>query len=201
MVNLDALSPRLSKPILESLDETAKRFDITSPLRLAHFLAQTAYESSNFAVTRENMNYGSSRLLKVFPRHFNKDTAKLYAKNPIAIANKVYANRMGNTEIGDGWKYRGRGYIQLTGKANYAELDKLVPEDLIDNPDLVAGKYAMFSAGYFWSSRKLNAIADKGSDLATITNITSKINGGIHGLEGRIENFNEFYGLLTAKPQ
>jgi len=191
------LSPRVPKLVIDRFLEIQERFSINTDLRIAHFLAQTAHESANFTTTKENLNYSASRLLKVFPRHFNKDTAKLYARDYIAIANKVYANRMGNTDIGDGWKYRGRGYIQLTGKDNYAELDKLVPEDLLENPELVAGRYAMLSAGYFWHSRKLNTLADKGSDVATITRITSKINGGITGLDDRIDKFNEFYAMLT----
>jgi putative chitinase len=191
------LSPRVPKLVIDRFLEIQERFSINTDLRIAHFFAQTAHESANFTTTKENLNYSASRLLKVFPRHFNKDTAKLYARDYIAIANKVYANRMGNTEIGDGWKYRGRGYIQLTGKDNYAELDKLVPEDLLENPELVAGRYAMLSAGYFWHSRKLNALADKGPDVATITRITSKINGGVTGLDDRIAKFNEFHSLLT----
>jgi putative chitinase len=191
------LSPRVPKLVIDRFLEIQERFSINTDLRIAHFFAQTAHESANFTTTKENFNYSASRLLKVFPRHFNKDTAKLYARDYIAIANKVYANRFGNTELGDGWKYRGRGYIMTTFKANYAELDKLVPEDLLENPELVAGRYAMLSAGHFWHSRKLNALADKGSDIATITRITNKINGGIIGLDDRIAKFNEFYDLLT----
>jgi putative chitinase len=191
------LSPRVPKLVIDRFLEIQERFSINTDLRIAHFFAQTAHESANFTTTKENFNYSASRLLKVFPRHFNKDTAKLYARDYIAIANKVYANRFGNTELGDGWKYRGRGYIMTTFKANYAELDKLVPEDLLENPELVAGRYAMLSAGYFWHSRKLNVLADKGSDIATITRITNKINGGIIGLDDRIAKFNEFYDLLT----
>jgi putative chitinase len=191
------LSPRVPKLVIDRFLEIQERFSINTDLRIAHFFAQTAHESANFTTTKENFNYSASRLLKVFPRHFNKDTAKLYARDYIAIANKVYANRFGNTELGDGWKYRGRGYIMTTFKANYAELDKLVPEDLLENPELVAGRYAMLSAGYFWHSRKLNVLADKGPDIATITRITNKINGGIIGLDDRIAKFNEFYDLLT----
>jgi putative chitinase len=194
------LSPRVPKLVIDRFLEIQERFSINTDLRIAHFFAQTAHESANFTTTKENFNYSASRLLKVFPRHFNKDTAKLYARDYIAIANKVYANRFGNTELGDGWKYRGRGYIMTTFKANYAELDKLVPEDLLENPELVAGRYAMLSAGYFWHSRKLNFLADKGSDIATITRITNKINGGIIGLDDRIAKFNEFYDLLTKGP-
>lgn len=191
------LSPRVPKLVIDRFLEIQERFSINTDLRIAHFFAQTAHESANFTTTKENLNYSASRLLKVFPRHFNKDTAKLYARDYIAIANKVYANRFGNTELGDGWKYRGRGYIMTTFKDNYAELDKLVPEDLLENPELVAGRYAMLSAGYFWHSRKLNALADKGIDVATITRITNKINGGIIGLDDRIAKVNEFYALLT----
>ena len=134
-MNLDGLYPSIPRHVLDQLSDVQDRYSINTPLRLAHFLAQCAHESGRFLVTRENLNYSAQGLLKTFKRHFNDRTAKLYARNPEAIANKVYGGRLGNAEITDGWKFRGRGYIQTTGKANYAELDKIVPEDLLDNPD------------------------------------------------------------------
>ena len=197
-MNLDGLYPSIPRHVLDQLSDVQDRYSINTPLRLAHFLSQCAHESGRFLVTRENLNYSAQGLLKTFKRHFNDRTAKLYARNPEAIANKVYGGRLGNTEITDGWKFRGRGYIQTTGKANYAELDKIVPEDLLDNPDLVSSRYAMLSAGFYWNSRKINAVADLGATEEVVEKVTLKVNGGTHGLKERTEYFFEFYEILNA---
>lgn len=197
-MNLDGLYPTIPRHVLDQLSETRGRFSITTPLRLAHFLSQCAHESGSFVFTRENLNYTATRLQQIFPKHFNKDNAKLYARNQEAIANKVYGGRMGNTEVTDGWKFRGRGYIQLTGKANYEELDKFVPEDLVSNPDLVASKYALLSAGFYWDKRKINAVADKGATEEVVALVTLKVNGGKHGLADRTERFFKLYEILNA---
>lgn len=197
-MNLDGLYPSIPRHVLDQLSDVQDRYSINTPLRLAHFLAQCAHESGRFLVTRENLNYSAQGLLKTFKRHFNERTAKLYARNPEAIANKVYGGRLGNTEITDGWKFRGRGYIQTTGKANYAELDKIVPEDLLDNPDLVSSRYAMLSAGFYWNSRKINSVADLGATKEVVEKVTLKVNGGTHGLKERTEYFFEYYQILTV---
>ena len=197
-MNLDGLYPSIPRHVLDQLSDVRDRYSINTPLRLSHFLAQCAHESGRFLVTRENLNYSAQGLLKTFKRHFNERTAKLYARNPEAIANKVYGGRLGNTEITDGWKFRGRGYIQTTGKANYAELDKIVPEDLLDNPDLVSSRYAMLSAGFYWNSRKINAVADLGATEEVVEKVTLKVNGGTHGLKERTEYFFEYYQILTV---
>lgn len=199
-MNLDGLYPSIPRHVLDQLGDVQDRYSINTPLRLAHFLAQCAHESGRFTVTRENLNYSAQGLLKTFKRHFNERTAKLYARNPEAIANKVYGGRLGNNKVTDGWTFRGRGYIQLTGRANYAEIDKLVPEDLLDNPDMVAGKYAMLSAGYYWNSRKINAVADKGATKEVVELVTLKVNGGTNGLEERTKYFFEYHKILTATP-
>ena len=198
-MNLDGLFPTIPRHVLDQLPTVRGAFQLTNPLRLAHFLAQCAHESGGFVFTRENLNYSATRLEQIFPKHFNKHNSKLYARNQEAIANKVYGNRMGNTEVTDGWKFRGRGYIQLTGKANYAELDKFVVEDLLENPDLVASKYALLSAGFYWDKRKINAVADKGATEEIVREVTLKVNGGTHGLEDRTTRFFNLYKILTTE--
>lgn len=177
------------------LDEVIADFGINTPLRLAHFMAQCHWESGGFKVMEENLKYSAKRLLEVFPKYFTADSAKKAEFNPQMIANIVYANRMGNGNeaSGDGYKYRGRGVIQLTGKDNYKGLDAFIKDaDIVDNPDLVSKQYAMLSAGYFWDKNKINAIADKNDIVA----VRKKVNGGTHGLENVRELFDKYYSLL-----
>jgi putative chitinase len=196
MMNLTKLN--LPKEIADQIPSVMDKFSINTPLRLAHFLSQCAHESGGFKFTKENLNYSAGSLLKVFPRYF-KDlaTAKEYERKPDAIADKVYGGRMGNTELHDGSLYKGRGFIQLTGKQNYAAFDKVVEEDILANPDLVATKYPMLSAAWFWNSRNLNSMADKGDSDATVTEITKKINGGTNGLSDRLAKFKAYYTQLA----
>lgn len=198
MINLSALKSKIPDVVYDELFDTATRFNLNSPLRIAHFLAQCSHESMGFSRKEENLNYSAERLIQVFPKYFNLNQAGLYARNPVIIASRVYANRMGNREedSGDGYRYRGRGYIQLTGHDNYKAFDLAVSDDVIGNPDLVATKYPLFSAGWFWNSRKLNDLADLGADQQVVADITKKINGGYHGLEDRVNQFNKFYGLV-----
>jgi putative chitinase len=197
-MNLDKLKGKLDGTVLSQIPEVMKKFGINTPLRLAHFLSQCAHESGNFRLTEENLNYSSRGLLGVFPKYFNATTADLYARKPEKIANIVYASRMGNGDksTGDGWKFRGRGYIQLTGRNNYVEFSKAINEDMTMSPDTVAKKYPMLSAAWFFSKTKLNEIADKGDSIDTVTMITKKINGGTIGIEDRIKKFREYYELL-----
>lgn len=177
------------------LDEVIADFGINTPLRLAHFMAQCHWESGGFKVMEENLKYSANRLLEVFPKYFTAESAKRCEMNPQMIANIVYANRMGNGNeaSGDGYKYRGRGIIQLTGKANYIGLDAFIKDaDIVDNPDLVSKQYAMLSAGYFWDKNKLNAIADKNDIVA----VRKKVNGGTHGLDNVRLLFDKYYSLL-----
>ena len=198
MINLSALKGNIPDHVYDELFDTATRFQLNSPLRIAHFLAQCSHESMGFSRKEENLNYSAERLLQVFPKYFNPDQAKLYARNPVIIASRVYANRMGNREedSGDGYRYRGRGYIQLTGHDNYKAFDLAVSDDVVGNPDFVAMKYPLFSAGWFWNSRRLNDLADLGADQQVVADIKKKINGGYHGLEDRVNQFNKFYGLV-----
>ena len=186
--------------VLTQIPNVINTFTINNPLRLAHFLSQCAHESGNFKVTTENLNYSAQGLLNTFPKYFsNKTIAAEFARKPVQIANRVYGSRMGNgaESSGDGFRYRGRGYIQLTGKVNYQAFDKFVDDDIIANPDLVATKYPLLSAAWFWNSRNLNTIADTGSTELIVTNITKRVNGGTNGLEDRIKKFNKYYSVLT----
>jgi len=172
-----------------------------SPERAAHFFAQTAHESGNFKVFSENLNYSADGLNKIFPKYFKNAgrDATGYARNPEKIANVVYASRMGNgdTASGEGWKYRGRGALQLTGKSNYQNLaTHLGKPEIMDNPDLVAGELAFESAMYFFDRNKLWDIADKGVNKDTILLMTKRINGGTHGLADREEKTMKYYSWV-----
>jgi putative chitinase len=158
-------------------------YHINTPLRIAHFMAQIEHESGLKPIG-ENLNYSASGLIKIFGKYFTKEKAEMYERKPEYIANIVYANRMGNTESGDGWKYRGRGFIQITGKYNYISLSKDTRIDYLNNPDwLLREADSVISALWFWNKNKLNDLADKNDILG----ITKKINGGINGLEHRKE--------------
>ena len=171
---------------------------ITSNLRLAHFLSQCAHESGNFHYVQENLFYSADGLVKVFPKYFTTNTAALYAKQPQKIANRVYSSRMGNgnENSGDGWKYHGRGYIQLTGKTNYQLFSTFIKEDCVANPDLVATKYPLASAAFFFTLNNLWLICDKGSGGDTILALTKRINGGVNGLDDRTTKFQAYYSAV-----
>lgn len=190
------LKEALPLEVFGFLPETMEKFGINTPLRISHFLAQCAHESWNFKAVRENLNYGPVALMSTFKKYFpTLEKADEYARQPEKIANLVYANRIGNgpVESGDGWRFRGRGFIQLTGRANYSSFDKVVPENIIDNPDLVASRYPLLSAAWFWHSRNLNKIADLGPSEDIIIRITKIVNGGTNGLSDRIKYFNKYY--------
>ena len=196
---LAALKGHVPDAVIAQIPETAAKFGITTPLRLAHFLAQCGHESGGFKAVSENLNYGASGLKGIFKKYFPTDAlAAAYERKPEKIANKVYASRMGNgaEASGDGYKFRGRGYIQLTGKDNYTAFDKTVEDDILANPDLVATKYPLASAGFFFKSNGLWAVCDKGADTAAVTAVTKRVNGGTIGLEDRIKHFKEYYALL-----
>lgn len=198
-MNLDKLKGAVPDAVLTQIPQVMEKFEINTPLRLCHFLAQCAHESGNFKAVSENLNYGPVALMGTFKKYFpDLPKAEAYARKPEKIANLVYGNRMGNgpESSGEGFKYRGRGYIQLTGKVNYQSFDKVVEENITENPDLVATKYPLLSAAWFWNSRALNALADKGAADADVTAITKKVNGGTHGLEDRLAKFKKFYNIL-----
>ena len=196
---IDKLKGHIPDTVIEMISDTAAKFQINTPLRLAHFLAQCGHESGGFRATQENLNYSAKGLNGIFKKYFPTEASAVeYARKPQKIANKVYANRMGNgTEAsGDGYKFRGRGYIQLTGKSNYTLFGKAIGEDICANPDLVSSKYALLSAAWFWSKNGLNTIADGGSEDSVVTSVTKRVNGGTNGLADRITHFKEYYNLL-----
>jgi len=178
--------------------KAATAFYKFSPVRAAHFFAQTAHETGGFKAFSENLNYSADGLNKIFPKYFKnagRDAAS-FARNPEKIANIVYASRMGNGDeaSGDGWKFRGRGALQLTGKANYEAFAKYLGNDeVLTNPDSVATKYAFESAMFFFERNKLWAICDKGINDAAILELTKRINGGTHGLEDRKTKTYKYY--------
>jgi putative chitinase len=192
------LKGHLPDAVIAQIPDTAKKFNITNPLRLAHFLAQCGHESAGFKAVSENLNYSADGLVKIFGKYFNSATAAAYARQPEKIASKVYANRMSNGDEAskDGWKFRGRGYIQLTGKANYTGFTKFIGEDCVANPDLVATKYPLASAAFFFDSNKLWSICDLGASDDVVTKVTKRVNGGTIGLADRIKHFKEYYSLL-----
>jgi putative chitinase len=199
-MNLSKLNTIIPVTVADQIPAVIEKFQINTPLRLAHFLAQCAHESGNFKAVTENLNYGAAGLRSIFGKYFKDDaSAKASERKPEKIANKVYASRMGNGDeaSGDGFKFRGRGYIQLTGKDNYSAFDKVVDDDILSNPDLIATKYPLLSAAWFWNSRSLNTLADKGATVADVTAITKKVNGGTHGLDERISKFKIFNSALV----
>jgi len=195
---LDKLKGHVPDAVIAQIPDTAAKFGITNVLRLAHFLSQCGHESGGFKAVNENLNYSADGLKKIFPKYFPGNISESYARNPEKIANKVYSSRMGNGDesSGDGWKYKGAGYIQLTGKSNYAAFDKFVEDDILGNPSLVATKYPLASAAFFFQSNGLWSICDKGADDATVTAVTKRVNGGTIGLPDRIKHFKEYYNLL-----
>lgn len=197
---LEKLKGHIPDNVIAQIPDTAARFGITNNLRLAHFLSQCGHESGNWKAVRENLNYSSKGLMGIFKKYFpNAALANAYERKPEKIANRVYASRMGNgpEASGDGYKFRGRGYIQLTGKDNYTKFDATVPENILADPDLVATKYPLASAAFFFNSNKLWTICDKGADTATVTAVTKRVNGGTIGINDRIRHFNEYYKLLV----
>jgi putative chitinase len=197
MVNAEQLKQlHIDPKWVDPLNETFERFSILTPRQQAAFLGQCGHECGNFRVLEENLNYRAETLMKIWPRRFpTLEIANQYAKNPKKIANKVYADRMGNRDeaSGDGYRFRGRGCIQLTGSANYFHAGKALGVDLIMEPDLVATpQYAALTAGFFWNTQKLNAIAESGNNLA----LTKKINGGTIGLNDRILHTNHALEVL-----
>jgi len=183
--------------VITQIPETAAKFGIDTPLKLAHFLAQCGHESGGFKLTQENLNYSAQGLKNIFPKYFPGNLSESYARNPQKIASKVYGGRMGNgpESTGEGFKFRGRGYIQLTGKDNYTAFGKAINEDVISNPDLVSTKYPLLSAAWFFSKNCLKRCVD--ATDATVTSVTKCVNGGTIGLPDRLKHFKEYYKLLS----
>jgi putative chitinase len=199
-MNVDKLKGHVPDTVIAQIPGVVEKFEINTPLRLAHFLAQCGHESGGFKAVSENLNYGAAGLQSIFKKYFTPESAKEYERKPEKIANIVYANRMGNGNqaSGEGYKFRGRGFIQLTGKDNYTSFDKVVEDDIIANPDLVATKYPLLSAAWFFHKNGLHKIADEGATDAVVTKVTKRVNGGTIGLPDRIKHFNEYNNLLNG---
>jgi len=198
-LNLEKLKGHVPDTVIAQIPTVMEKFQINTPLRLAHFLAQCGHESGGFKATQENLNYSADGLKKIFPKYFPGNLAESYARNPEKIASKVYGGRMGNggEETKEGYKFRGRGYLQTTGKENYTKFTKFIGEDCVSNPDLVATKYPLASAAFFFTSNNLLSICDKGATTDVVTQLTKRINGGIIGIDHRLKEFKDMYSLLS----
>jgi putative chitinase len=199
-MDINKLKGHIPDAVITQLPDTIAKFELNTPLRLAHFLAQAGHESGGFKAVNENLNYGAKGLLGIFKKYFpTEQKALLYERKPEKIANLVYGGRMGNgvEASGEGWKFRGRGYIQLTGKDNYKAFDAVVGESIVDNPDLVATKYPLLSAAWFFHKNGLHKIADQGATDAVVTSVTKRVNGGLIGIDHRLKEFKHFYKLLS----
>jgi putative chitinase len=199
-MNLEKLRGHVPDKVIEQIPGIYT-FQINTPLRLAHFLAQCGHESGGFRLTKENLNYSAKGLNGIFKKYFpTLESALPYERKPEKIANKVYGNRMGNGSeaSGDGAKYCGRGYIQLTGKENYQAFFKSINLPVDTDPNLVATVYALQSAAWFFSKNKLHTIADQGASDAVVTSVTKRVNGGTIGLADRIKHFKEYHNLLVS---
>lgn len=199
MVNTEQLQRlHINPELVDAFNETFDRWDLKTARQKAGFIGQCGHESGNFRVLEENLNYAAERLVKIWPRRFQTiEAAQPYHRNPRKIANKVYASRMGNRDeaSGDGWRFRGSGWVQLTGHDNFYHFGKAMGEDFVLNPDMVRTPfYAAQSAGWFWSTHKCNDLAEAGDWTA----LTKKINGGTIGLEDRVKHIREALNVLSG---
>ena len=197
--NLENLRGQLPVPVIIQIPGVSEKFNISSVLRLSHFLAQCSHESTGFTRIYENLNYSADGLKANFSKYFPDNAYDTYAHNPVMIGSRVYANRNGNGDeaSGEGYKFRGRGFIQLTGKSNYTEFTGFIGEDTVSNPDLVATKYPLASAAFFFNKHNLWNVCDQGATEEIVTKVTLTVNGGTKGLTERLQYFNEYYPLLT----
>ena len=198
-VMIKKLETKIPATTYQFLVNSKNLANITNVTRLAHFLSQVAHESGNFKLVYENLRYSAAGLLKIFPKYFpTQELANRYAMQPQYIGNRVYANRMGNGNeaSGEGYLFRGRGYLQLTGKSNYQLFSQYVNENCVANPDLVATKYPMDSALWYFDRNKLWTLCDANTTEA-VTSVTRRVNGGTHGLADRQAKFKTFMSLLS----
>jgi len=197
-MNLEKLKGHIPDNVISQIPDVMKTFGIDTPVELAHFLSQCGHESAGFKVVNENLNYSAKGLLGIFKKYFpTQALAEQYQRKPEKIANRVYASRMGNGDeaSGEGFKFRGRGFIQLTGKQNYTAFGKAIGVDIAANPDLVASKYPLLSAAWFFSKNCLAKCKDA-SDASVLV-VTKCVNGGTIGLADRQKHFKEYYHLLA----
>ena len=193
---------KIDPNLADYFNETFDRFDISTPARQACWIGQCGHECGNFRIMEENLNYRAATLLKLVPRTpkrawgFTPEEAAVYEKQPQRIANRIYSNRMGNRDeaSGDGWRFRGAGFLQLTGHSNFWHASQALGEDFVMQPELVrTPKYAAMTAGWFWQTHRLNQYADSGDYLT----LTKRINGGTIGLEDRKKHINEALHILS----
>lgn len=199
-MNLSKLRGVVPDNLLDEIYEVSTKFEMNTALRMAHFLSQVAHESGGFKFLTENLNYSAQGLKNTFSKYFKQQgLAEAYARKPELIASRVYADRMGNGGEGsrDGWKFRGRGYLQLTGKNNYKRFSEFIGEDVVANPDLVATKYPLTSAAWFFHVNNINRISDRGANDDTIKRVTRAVNGGYNGLDDRRRYFKKYYELIN----
>lgn len=197
-MDLSKLKGHVPDTVIAQIPDVMQKFGIDTPVEVAHFLAQCGHESGGFRVVNENLNYSAKGLQGIFKKYFPTSVlAEQYQRKPEKIANRVYASRMGNGDekSGEGFKFRGRGYIQLTGKQNYTAFGKAIGVDIAANPDLVATKYPLLSAAWFFSKNCLAKCKDA-SD-ASVLAVTKCVNGGTIGLADRQKHFKEYYHLLA----
>ncbi|MFA5921223.1 MAG: glycoside hydrolase family 19 protein [Methylococcaceae bacterium] len=197
MLNIDKLAGHIRQSVL---DELPRIHSITNDLRLCHFIAQCAYESNGFNGIFEDLNHSVHALETLFQKHFSHNQAIMYQHAPDAIANIAYADRMGNGNVasGDGYKFRGRGYIQLTGRENYEKFSEFVGDDCVNYPDLVATKYPLRSAEFFFNERNIWPICDRGFTSPVIATVSLKVNAAATGLPGRRKRFEEYWRLING---
>jgi len=193
---------KIDPGLVDYFNETFDRFDISTPARQACWIGQCGHECGNFRIMEENLNYRAATLLKLFPRTpkrawgFTPEEAAAYERQPQRIANRIYSNRMGNRDeaSGDGFRFRGAGFLQLTGHSNFWHASQALGEDFVMQPELVrTPKYAAMTAGWFWQTHRLNQYADSGDYLT----LTKRINGGTIGLEDRKKHINEALHILS----
>ena len=199
-LKLDKLKGQIPDSVISEISTIADKFGIITNLRLCHFLAQCSTESGNFKLTLENLNYSTSGLMKIFPGYFPGNLAESYAHQPEKIASRVYGSRMGNGNEAskEGWKFRGAGFIQLTGKDNFKKFGDFIGVDLVKNPELVATKYPLTSAAFFFNTNNLWPICDEGLSEEVVTRVSRRVNGGDNGLQHRKSEFKRFEKLLLV---
>ena len=198
-MDITKLKGHLPESIYDQLPSIVDKYHVNTNLRMAHFLGQCAEETGSFTVFEENLNYSYKRLIEIFGKYFPGTTGQSYAKRPEKIANKVYSNRYGNgpEASGDGWKYRGRGCVQITFKGNYKSLSKDFGVDFVKTPELVATDYSLVSAAWFFTFNKIWALCDVGPTADAVTDVTRKVNGGTNNLDQRIAYFKKYWNILS----
>ena len=199
-LKLEKLKGQIPDVVISEIAMIADKFGLITNLRLCHFLAQCSTESGNFKAVSENLNYSKDGLLRIFPKYFPGTLAESYAHQPEKIASRVYGSRLGNGDetTKEGWKFRGAGFIQLTGKDNFKKFGDFIGVDLVKNPELVATKYPLTSAAFFFNTNNLWPICDEGLSEEVVTRVSKRVNGGYNGLDHRKSEFKRFEKLLLV---